>query len=77
MGRSSVVRVRPWTSVGDENGVRARLAVHVGGLMQVRKAGTDRIGRVAEFVHERANQCLQCFHRHTNVHHGCNRLLMQ
>eukprot|EP00965_Chrysotila_dentata_P097867 3235661-Pleurochrysis_carterae.AAC.1 len=31
MGRSSVVRARPWTGVGDEDGVRARFAVHVGG----------------------------------------------
>eukprot|EP00965_Chrysotila_dentata_P041795 1386499-Pleurochrysis_carterae.AAC.2 len=69
MGRSSVVRVRPWTSVGDENGMRARFAVHVGGLMQVRKAGTDRLGWVAaKFAHERAKQC---FHRPTNVDHVC------
>eukprot|EP00965_Chrysotila_dentata_P203425 6181713-Pleurochrysis_carterae.AAC.1 len=40
--------------------------------MQVRKAGTDRIGRVAEFVHELANQC---FHCPTNVQHRvCVRL---
>eukprot|EP00965_Chrysotila_dentata_P051745 1717984-Pleurochrysis_carterae.AAC.1 len=50
--------------------LRARFAVHVGGLMQVREAGTAWIGRVAEFVHERADQC---FHRPAHVHHACVR----
>eukprot|EP00965_Chrysotila_dentata_P059198 1964621-Pleurochrysis_carterae.AAC.1 len=51
LGRASIVRVRPRTSVSDENGVRARFARHVGGLVQVRKAGTTQLVRVDETVH--------------------------
>eukprot|EP00965_Chrysotila_dentata_P024213 802138-Pleurochrysis_carterae.AAC.2 len=51
-----MVRVRARTGVGDEDGMRACLAMCVGRLVQLRKASTVRIVWVHETIYQRNSQ---------------------
>eukprot|EP00965_Chrysotila_dentata_P117275 3875614-Pleurochrysis_carterae.AAC.1 len=48
LSRVGIVRVRARTGVGDEDGIRASIAMCIGRLVQLRKASTFRIVWVNE-----------------------------
>eukprot|EP00965_Chrysotila_dentata_P103775 3426190-Pleurochrysis_carterae.AAC.1 len=55
LGGVGVVEVRSRTSVSDEDGMSARLPMRVCRFLQLRKASTVGVIRVAETVNERAH----------------------
>eukprot|EP00965_Chrysotila_dentata_P096113 3175281-Pleurochrysis_carterae.AAC.1 len=58
LGGIGVVGVRSRTGVSEEDGMSARLSMRVSILVQLRKASTVGVIRIAEAVHERAHQYL-------------------
>eukprot|EP00965_Chrysotila_dentata_P024265 803662-Pleurochrysis_carterae.AAC.1 len=46
MSRVRMVRIRARARISDEDGVRARLAIRIGRLVQLRKASPVRVARV-------------------------------
>eukprot|EP00965_Chrysotila_dentata_P065461 2169453-Pleurochrysis_carterae.AAC.1 len=67
----SAAMVRARTGVGDEDGLRACLAMCVGRLAQLRKASTFRIVWVNKIIYQRTSQVT---HDPAHVHQGCVRL---
>eukprot|EP00965_Chrysotila_dentata_P022305 737670-Pleurochrysis_carterae.AAC.1 len=66
-----MVRVRARTGVGDEDGLRACLAMCIDRLVQLRKASTVRIVWVNETIYQQTSQVA---HDRAHVHRGCVRL---
>eukprot|EP00965_Chrysotila_dentata_P069556 2297573-Pleurochrysis_carterae.AAC.2 len=63
-----MVRVIARAGVGDEDGMRACLAMCIGRLVQLRKASTARVVWVNETIYQRTSQYT---HNPAHVHRGC------